>query len=132
MSKAKLAIHDTAFTPPQRKALGAIHLAHATKAYHKVGEISRGVPYDTPEDQIYADIFDESQPQPLEDHLCVVDYEDDENYYGAWITGIAYFNVRFPKATTRPLTDKEWNQIKDSRFRINSQPSWGISGMKRL
>lgn len=34
--------------------------------------------------------------------------ETDENYVGNWITGFGFFDVRFPKDTSRPVTDEEW------------------------
>jgi len=36
-----------------------------------------------------------------------IDSEDDESYYGAWVTGFGFINVRFPKDTTRELTEDE-------------------------
>ena len=56
----------------------------ATEAHHALGDISRDEP-----------------------DYAFRDSEDDENYYGAWVTGFGYINVRFPKATSRPLTDAE-------------------------
>jgi len=55
-----------------------------TEAHHQLGDISRDK----------ADYF-------------WVNDEDDENYYGAWLTGLGFVNVRFPKATSRPMTDDE-------------------------
>lgn len=56
----------------------------ATTAIHQLGDISRDV-----------------------EDLCAVTEEDEENYYGMWCTGIGFFNVRFPKETTRRLTKEE-------------------------
>jgi len=55
-----------------------------TEAQHQLGDISRDKP----------DYF-------------IYDEEDDENYYGAWLTGLGFVNVRFPKATSRPMTEWE-------------------------
>jgi hypothetical protein len=55
-----------------------------TEAQHGLGDISRDKP-----DYFYAD------------------QEDNENYYGAWLTGFGFVNVRFPKATSRPMTNAE-------------------------
>ena len=52
-----------------------------TEAHHNLGDISR----DT------ADVF------------CVED-EFESEYVGRWLTGFGFVGVRFPKATTRPLT----------------------------
>jgi hypothetical protein len=56
----------------------------ATTAIHQLGDISSDEP-----------------------DLCYISGEDDENYIGAWATGFGFFNVKFPKATTRDLTDAE-------------------------
>lgn len=64
----------------------------ATTAIHKAGDISR----DTPD-------------------LCIIREEDEDNYYGEWILGFGFIGVRFPKSTTRKLTDGEileWNGQK--------------------
>jgi hypothetical protein len=56
----------------------------ATKANHKLGDLSSDEP-----------------------DLCHVYNEDTENYYGTWITGLGFFDVQFPKLTTRPLNKEE-------------------------
>ena len=56
----------------------------ATKAIHKLGDISRDQP-----------------------HLAVIYGEDNDAYVGEWVTGLGLVNVRFPKETTRELTDDE-------------------------
>jgi len=56
----------------------------ATTAIHQLGDISSDV-----------------------EDLCFVYAEDDDNWYGQWATGIGFFDVKFPKATTRDLTEKE-------------------------
>jgi len=56
----------------------------ATKAFHGLGDISN----DTPD-------------------ICHVYKEDEENFYGAWVYGIGFIDVRFPKATTRDLNPEE-------------------------
>lgn len=56
----------------------------ATTAIHKLGDISSEEP-----------------------DLCRVYDQDEENYYGMWVTGLGFFDVRFPKATTRELTEEE-------------------------
>ena len=63
----------------------------ATKAVHKLGDISRDKP-----------------------DLCFINDEDDENYIGSWVTGFGFIEVKFPKKTTRELTKKEikyWNKL---------------------
>lgn len=56
----------------------------ATKATHLLGDISRDEP-----------------------DLAIIDSEAGDDYIGEWLTGIGYVGVRFPKATTRELTDDE-------------------------
>jgi len=56
----------------------------ATKAIHKLGDIS----------------------SDFED-ICHIDKEDEGNYIGNWLFGIAFFDVKFPKATTRMPTTAE-------------------------
>lgn len=56
----------------------------ATKAIHTLGDISRDEP-----------------------DLAIIDSEAGDDYIGEWLTGVGYVGVRFPKATTRELTDDE-------------------------
>ena len=71
----------------------AIRYMMATTAIHKLGDISN----DTPD-------------------LCYIHDEDDENFIGMWATGLGFINVKFPKTTTRELTDEEW--AKYSKLRL--------------
>lgn len=56
----------------------------ATQAIHAVGNISRDEP-----------------------HLAIVYRETERDYIGEWATGVGFINVRFPKETTRELTEDE-------------------------
>lgn len=69
----------------------------ATKAMHKLGDISRDVP-----------------------DLCIVNAMEGDNYIGAWVEGFGFIGVKFPKATTRPLTFEEIKRYDGMRLRINS------------
>lgn len=60
------------------------HYMMATQAIHKLGDISSDEP-----------------------DLCVIHSEDEENYVGNWVTGFGFINVKFPKNTTRELTEEE-------------------------
>lgn len=71
----------------------------ATRALHKLGDISRDEP-----------------------DLCWIDGEDDEAYIGAWVTGFGYVNVRFPKATTRELTDAEREHYDGRQLAMGDRP----------
>jgi len=66
-----------------------------TAAFHKLGDISRDEP----------------------DYFAYND-EDAENYYGAWLAGFGFVGVRFPKATSRPMTGAEAAVLADSQFVI--------------
>lgn len=37
-----------------------------------------------------------------------------ENHVGNWVTGFGFINVRFPKATSRPVTDDEFEWFLDN------------------
>ncbi len=66
----------------------------ATVAHHKLGDISRDKP-----------------------DLCVITGRTaDGDYIGRWVEGFGYFNVRFPKATTRELTDAERAHYNGARL----------------
>lgn len=71
----------------------------ATTAIHKLGDISR----DTPD-------------------LCVVSEEDEDNFYGNWVTGFGFISVRFPKTTTRNLTEDEIEKYHGMQFSIGDTP----------
>jgi len=75
----------------------------ATKAIHKLGDISS----DTPD-------------------LCQISSEDKENYIGMWVEGLGFFNVKFPKGTTRELTDEEIDKYNKLYYAINKQPSYKL------
>lgn len=56
----------------------------ATTAIHMLGDISRDEP-----------------------DLCRVSEEHDDYYIGMWVTGYGFFGIKFPKESTRDLTDSE-------------------------
>jgi hypothetical protein len=39
--------------------------------------------------------------------------ETDHFYLGEWLTGFGFFNVVFPKATSRKPTEEEWQWLLD-------------------
>lgn len=75
----------------------------ATKAIHQLGDISRD-----------------------KEDICRIEREDGSDFVGAWVTGFGFIDVKFPKATTRELTDDEVKHYDGKRYRIGSQPSWAI------
>ncbi len=56
----------------------------ATKAIHKIGDISR-----------------ESED------ICHVHKEREDHFIGSWVEGYGFIFVKFPKDTTRELTKEE-------------------------
>lgn len=84
------------FTPPPAKMEKYMM---ATKATHKLGEISSNEP-----------------------DLCIIYKEDDENYIGNWVTGFGFVNVCFPKSTTRELTPEEIKHYNSMTYQIADHP----------
>ena len=82
----------------------------ATKAYHTLGSLSR--PLDNP---------------CSEENLCQVSGEAGDCYVGMWVTGLGFFNIMFPKATTRELTPDEVARFNKMKFAINDQPAFGLN-----
>jgi len=58
---------------------------------------------------------------------CFITSETETDYYGRWVCGLGFINVRFPKWTTRELTESEQEQwLKDKdRLRIGSLQDLG-------
>ncbi|MEK9134808.1 MAG: hypothetical protein AAB451_00665 [Patescibacteria group bacterium] len=75
----------------------------ATKAIHLLGDISSKTP-----------------------NLCSIHGEDDENYIGNWVEGFGFINVKFPKATTRELTQEEKDKWDGVVIGINDSPRFRI------
>ena len=69
----------------------------ATTAIHQLGDISSD-----------------------DEDICFVYAEDEENWYGQWVTGLGFFDVSFPKSTTRDLTEKEIEKYSKLNLYINS------------
>lgn len=70
-----------------------------TKAYHQLGDISR-------------DEYD----------LFSATGETEKYWIGMWITGFGFFNVLFPKETSRELTKEEIEKYNKTYVQIGSQP----------
>lgn len=71
----------------------------ATEAIHKLGDISR-------------DAVD----------LCHVYAEDGSDWIGEWVFGFGFFDVRFPKATTRDLTPEEIETYQGKYIQLANYP----------
>ncbi len=75
------------------------HYMMATKATHKIGDISKDNP-----------------------SLCLVCDENEENYIGSWVTGLGFIDVQFPKSTTRELTEEEKTYYNEKAVMIGNVP----------
>lgn len=69
----------------------------ATKAIHKIGDISSDEP-----------------------DICCVYMENETDYIGNWVTGLGFINVHFPKSTTRELTKDEIKYYNGLNFGMYS------------
>jgi len=78
------------------------HYFMGTKAYHQLGDLSR-------EDDGNDNLFHASG-------------ETDNYYIGMWVTGFGFFNVCFPKKTSRELTEEEIEKFSKTYIQIGSQP----------
>ena len=70
----------------------------ATKAIHKIGDLSR-----------------------KEEDICIITDEDGDNYIGMWMTGYGFFDVKFPKLSTRKLTPEEIEKYNSMYVQISNQ-----------
>ena len=61
-----------------------------------------------------------------EPDLCLIGKEAIDHYIGSWVTGFGFFDVKFPKATTRELTAEERQYYRD--YHRLSTP-WGAVGI---
>lgn len=71
----------------------------ATTAMHQLGDISSNEP-----------------------DLCHIYDEDKENYYGTWVTGYGFFDVKFPKKTTKELTEAEIEKYNKMYVQLSDHP----------
>lgn len=76
----------------------------ATKAQHTRGDISRDEP-----------------------DLALVYADDGVAWIGEWVIGYRFSGVRFPKETTRELTDDEVKKYEAISVQIASQPPFKIT-----
>ena len=76
----------------------------ATTAIHQLGDISSEEP-----------------------DICVIYDEDDKNWIGNWVYGFGFFNIRFPKATTRELTSEEIEYYQEASVQINNNPPYKLN-----
>lgn len=68
----------------------------ATKAFHLRGNISSDKP-----------------------DLCFIYNETPDFYIGSWVTGFGFFDVLFPKESTRALTDAEIKKYNSQKMAIS-------------
>jgi len=87
----------------------------ATEAYHNNGDISRHIDLD-------------GQEEPC-CNVCYVESEIGDSFFGRWFFGLGFFNVRFPKASTREVTEKEREDI--NRMLVKRGPSTVFNVIRR-
>lgn len=86
-------------------------------AHHQMGNLSR--------DFSFKDISQElTDKADIVENMFHASQETEKFYVGAWHTGFGFFNVLFPKETSRPLTENELKICPEYSGRINSQPSF--------
>ena len=76
----------------------------ATTAIHQLGDISSNEP-----------------------DLCIIHSEDNDDYIGNWVTGFGFVNVRFPKETTRELTQQEKDKYSKMHYQIANNTSFQLN-----
>lgn len=78
----------------------------ATAATHKLGDLSRE----------YSEVLENRM-----ENLCIVSSEDSENYIGNWVLGFGFIGVKFPKSSTRSLTEDEVKFFNNKKVQVGSQ-----------
>ena len=69
----------------------------ATKAHHKLGDLSRN-----------------------NGDVAVITSEDGKCFIGHWLEGFGLINVKFPKSTTRELTPSEKRKLNGKVYAVGS------------
>jgi hypothetical protein len=54
--------------------------------------------------------------------LCIIKDEDEENFYGHFVEGLGAAGLRFPKISTRELTEAEKQQYDGKVYGIGGVP----------
>lgn len=75
----------------------------ATKATHKLGDISSE-----------------------KEDICRINSETEKDYIGSWVTGYGFYDVRFPKETTRELTPDEIKKYSSCVYQIGNRPLYKL------
>jgi uncharacterized cupin superfamily protein len=78
-------------------------LVTATKALHKIGDISSEEP-----------------------DLAQVNKREGNFYVGSWVCGVGFFDVKFPIETTRPCTEEEKAYWLKGTFRSSFAPDFKL------
>src|ERR1019366_7775848 len=66
----------------------------------------------------------------LNSDICLVSHEDEDNYYGNWVNGRGIPNVRFPKSSTRELSDRDKDRFNGGQISINRRIIGTVSVLK--
>ena len=72
-------------------------------------------------------VVDVSENKP---DICHVEREDTNDFVGMWIYGRGMVDVRFPKATTRPLTEEELDDFDGKIVGVNARPEMQFRSSK--
>ena len=80
----------------------------ATRAFHLLGDISRD-----------------------EEDLCHVSEETPTHWIGSWVEGYGFVKVKFPKETTRDLTDEEIEKYNAKVLQVASWPPFKLDIPRR-
>lgn len=76
----------------------------ATKAIHKLGDISRD-----------------------KEDICRINKETEKDYIGSWVTGFGFVEVKFPKDTTRKRTPNEIKKYNSFTYQIGSRAQYKLN-----
>jgi hypothetical protein len=58
--------------------------------------------------------------------ICYIEREDGADYIGHWVSGFGFVEVKFPKVSTRDLTDDEIEFYDGRGYNISGGLSWRL------
>lgn len=75
---------------------------------------------------------EELYSNPNETDICFIDREEDEFYRGRWVQGFGFYNLKFVKSATRPLTPEEFEKWAGRPMVMNDRPIASLPTDKEL
>lgn len=84
------------------------------KAHHQLGDLSRNFKFNDINQEL-------TEKAAIIENMFHSSKETEKFYVGAWHTGMGFFNVLFPKETSRSLTENELKICSEYYGQINSQ-----------